>query len=281
MKKRLLVHYLHGPCDVLVTLRQRLVLPAHRTQHRPQRLAVESADRGCAVFPRVIDFLPMVAEIIQIKTKHPVSAKLHYTAHLTEKPRLAIWRQSHDLVFVAVVQETEVLRQCLIENAQRVREIHPPADFNLGAATHAPGGAGEIPEPIHRHRSRFLERRNQERRGQVRDMMLNVVQFSTESLAGMQSVQQVPNALPAPPVHHPVQDEPRIRQVPERIPRLFPQVRARIVVYGHMLHVFETCAGRFEAVTDRLGRKPGPVLNAAKPFFLDRSNQLAILQQTG
>ena len=104
--------------------------------------------------------------------------------------RLAVRREPHDLVLVAVMRKAEILRQRLIEDAERVREIDPPFDRNLSALADAPRGAREVAKTIDRHDDRLLERRNVERRRQMREMMLDRVHFTLETLAGKACRQQ-------------------------------------------------------------------------------------------
>ena len=66
-----------------------------------------------------------MAEIAQIQLELPIVRNLNQPAHLPDELRLAIRRQSHHLVFVAVVGEADKLCDCGIENSERVREVNP------------------------------------------------------------------------------------------------------------------------------------------------------------
>jgi hypothetical protein len=58
--------------------------------------------------------------------------------------------------------KAEILRERLVEDAERVREMHPAVDLDVGALRDPPGGAGKIAEAIDRGDNGFLERRDME-----------------------------------------------------------------------------------------------------------------------
>src|SRR5438876_11761210 len=97
---------------------------------------------------------------------------------------LPIGRQAHDLVLVAVMRKTEVLRQRLIEDAERMCEIHLSFDGHRAPATQPPGRACEVTEAVHRDGGGFVERRNERCRSEVREMVVKVMSLSPEALAG-------------------------------------------------------------------------------------------------
>ena len=87
--------------------------------------------------------------------------------------RLAVGRQAHHLVFVAVLREAEELRERGVEQAERVRELDAAADVDVVAAADAPHDAAEVAEPVDRDDRRFVERRGEERAGQMGAMVLD------------------------------------------------------------------------------------------------------------
>ena len=97
------------------------------------------------------------------------------------------------------------MRQRLIEDAERMREIHPSIDGDVCALADPPGRAGEIAEAVDRDDDGFLERRNVKGRGKMREMMLDPVHLATEALAGKARCQQIRDACARPPVLEPVE----------------------------------------------------------------------------
>ena len=48
-----------------------------------------------------------------------------------------------------------------------------------------------------------------------------------------------------------------------------------------MLNLVQAYPGRGEAISYRLGREPGPVLNPAETFLFNRTNQFTVPHQAG
>ena len=125
-----------------------------------------------------------MAEIGEIELVCPVGLKPHDLAHGIHERRLAVGRKAHDLVLVAIVGKAQILRQRLVEDAERMRKIHPPVDGDVLALADAPGGAGEIAEPVDRNDDGLLERRDMKGRGKMREMMLDLVHLATKRSPG-------------------------------------------------------------------------------------------------
>ena len=61
---------------------------------------------------------------------------------------LAIGRQSHHFVLVAIVRKSQILRQRLIEDAERMWEMHPALDIDHGRRCPTPQAAlAKSPNP--------------------------------------------------------------------------------------------------------------------------------------
>ena len=116
-EKRFFVGGLHRAREVLVFLFNRLVRFARRTEEIDQRAPIKCADLGRAIFPSVGNIADVVPKNFQIQSKGPVGAYAHDFAEWIEIIRFAVGRQSHDLVFVAVIWETEKLGKRRIKNA--------------------------------------------------------------------------------------------------------------------------------------------------------------------
>ena len=182
MEEGLLVHGLRRSRDVAMTLLERRVA-ALGTEQLDKRRRVQPAHVRLPPAPLVVDLLLVVAEVGEIERKSAVPRQPHDPAHLVEVTRLAIGREPHHLVLVAVVRKTDELRDRLVEHAERMRERHPAIQAQRRTASDAPGGGGEIAEAVDRNRHRLFERRHVEGRGHVRQVMLDAVEFTAEHLA--------------------------------------------------------------------------------------------------
>ena len=124
-----------------------------------------------------------MAEIRKIELKAPVRLKPHDLAHGIQERRLAVRREPHDFVLVAIMRKAQILRERLIEDAKRMRKKHASIDGDVGAPADPPGSAGEIAEAIDRDNDRLIEWRNVKGRGQMREMMFDPMHLAMKSLA--------------------------------------------------------------------------------------------------
>ena len=140
----------------------------------------------------------MMTKICEIELVSSVGLEPHDLAHGIHECRLAVGRQAHDLVLVAVMRKAQILRQRLIKDAERMREIHPPIDGDGLAPADPPCRAGEVAKPIDRDDDCFLERRNMKGRGKVRQMMLDPVHLAIENARRGSSLPTNPGRSGAP-----------------------------------------------------------------------------------
>ena len=103
---------------------------------------------------------------------------------LVDEARLAVGRETHDLVLVAVVREADELRHRLVEHAERMREVDAAVDRDRAALAQPPGRGGEIAEAVDRHRHRPVVGRDQESRREMADMVLDGMDGAAELLLG-------------------------------------------------------------------------------------------------
>ena len=99
----------------------------------------------------------MVREVVGVQREAAV-AHLHDVAHRLEHLGLAVRREAHDLVLVAVVRETEELREGGVEDAERVREDDAVEDLEAVAAADGEQCRREVAEAVERENRGFLER---------------------------------------------------------------------------------------------------------------------------
>src|SRR5256885_10087703 len=124
-----------------------------------------------------------MTKVVKIELKAAVTPRSHELTQCVDMLGLPIGRQAHYLVLVAVTRKTEVLRQRLVEDAERMWEIHLSFDGHGAPATQPPGRACEVTETVHRDGGGFVERRDEKCRSEVREMVVNVMSLSPEALA--------------------------------------------------------------------------------------------------
>src|SRR5205823_1035870 len=117
-----------------------------------------AANRGSAVAPRHLDAIGPVAEVRQVELEPAARLEVDQGFDLTHVTRFAVRREAHDLEFVAVVREAEILREREIQQPERVRKVHALADMEAGALDLSPRRADEIAEAVNRAHGRIVER---------------------------------------------------------------------------------------------------------------------------
>ncbi len=107
------------------------------------------------------------------------------------------------------------------------------------------------------------------------EMVLDLLDPAAED-AGSGAGQLFLDSADPPRVPEAVPDEPDLRPVAEPPGELAPEVRARVAVDGHDVHVAEVEAGLAEAPGDRFGGKAGPVLQPSEALLFDRRDEAAV-----
>ena len=179
----LFIHGLRGAGQVLVSLFERFTGLARGTQERFQLGAEDGADFGRAIVPCVVDVLAVVAEEFEAEAEGAVGLDADDLPHLVHVGGLAVGGEAHDFVFVAVVGEADELRDCRVEKAQRVREVNAPINLDVATAPHAPRGAGEVPEAVHRETHRLVEIADVKSGREMREMVFDVVELCAKRFA--------------------------------------------------------------------------------------------------
>src|ERR1044071_4680955 len=85
---------------------------------------------------------------------------------------LPVWSKPHDLVFVTELHEPEKLSDGEIDETERMREIGSMQHLQPVSAAFRPRGADEIAESVDGADGCVFKRRDKERAGQMRRMML-------------------------------------------------------------------------------------------------------------
>src|ERR1039458_4139227 len=81
----------------------------------------------------------------------------HHLSHEIEKFRLAIGRETHNLVLVAIFGEAEILCERRVSQPQRMRKGNCTKGFDSISAANTPHRARKVSETIDREERRFVE----------------------------------------------------------------------------------------------------------------------------
>src|SRR5262249_32420428 len=188
----------------------------------------------------------------------------------------AVGGEPHNLVFIAVVRKAEILRQRLVENSQRMREVHAPVHRNRICATDAPGRAREIAETIDGYGCRLRERRNVKSGIKMRQVVLDAVERALEVFPGKRLFQELGDALALATGPQPVDYEAEVRPLRGDVADLAKEVRAAVLVHRDMIDVVQAGASCLQTIGNRPRGEAGPVFYPAETFFLRRSDKYAV-----
>ena len=163
-------------------------------------------------------------------------------------------------------------------HSERMRESDGALDVHARAFARAPHGAGEIAEAVGGKQRRLIERRNVERAGQVRAMVLDAMELRAQALDvgveglghGFGDADELLEHLGA------FAGKARHAQGVEQ---LGAEPGPGIARHGDVVHVGDGDAGFLQAVANRRDREARRVLDAIEALLFDRGDELAVLHQ--
>lgn len=104
-------------------------------------------------------------------------------------------------------------------------------------------------------------------------MVFHMMDSRAQFLPGEKPGKLLLHTSSLPPVAETVKHVAEIGLVAERIRHLSPKVRARILVDGDVIHIFQGDSSLREAAANRFGGESCPMLDAAKALFLYGGHQ--------
>ena len=221
-----------------------------------------------------------MGEIVEIE-REAAAFHAHNVAHRLQHRRLAVRRQAHDLVFVAVVREPEELGDGRVEDAERVREADLTVDVDALVIAAPPHRADKVAESVDGKHGRVAERSHEECRGEMRAVMLDVVKPRPErrdveglgdlaaDVADFRAVLETP--FDCAERRSPCQQEGGALQ----------HAGFGIAVDGDVIDVVEGDLRLIEAVADGRGRESRPVLYASETLLFRCRHQFAVNYDCG
>ncbi len=275
---RVLERRLQRPRDVEVTLLERAAATSGRTE---AAFEVERADAIAAVVADLEDRVERLA-----------------------MDRLAVRRERHHLVLVGRMQEAEVARHVLVQQAERMRQVDRRDPSIVAAVEVAEARRRALAATVHRQHRGLVERRGEERARLVREVMLDgaparphvgerhaakarreVMRRAVDELAGrvddVRQEQRVPRRSPA-----------RIRrrlerQRDRRVAGRAVQQQRGVVRIGEAVDVGDRRVDRRQAVVDRVERqlprrerhRPLAVLDVREALLLRRRDDDTVVDE--
>ena len=141
MKECLLIHRLDRSGDVAMAILKRVGRLPPRPQQLLERRRKQIAELRRSVRPLIGHVFAMMAEEFQIELEAAVWKQAHNLPHGVQKRGAAVRRKSHHLVLVAIMRKAEILRERLIEDAERMREIYSAVGRDFAAICRTPSRA--------------------------------------------------------------------------------------------------------------------------------------------
>jgi len=107
--------------------------------------------------PLVSNPLLVVAEVGEVEFVAAIGLQADNFTHGADELWLSVRGKPHNLVLIAVVREAQILRQRLVEDAERMGEEDVAVDPDVLAVTDTPRSASEITETINGDDHRVIE----------------------------------------------------------------------------------------------------------------------------
>jgi len=173
--------HLHGGGQVGMPRGDFVAGRARRAEHLEHFPREHAAGDRLAAIPGHLDAVAMMRKVIEVEAAI-AGFGLDDLANLRGEAGLAVSGQTHHFVLVAVLREAQKLSEGGVENAERVREQHGAEQIDAIAAADAPLNAAVIAETIDRDYGSFFEGRGKEGAGEVRAVVLHLVDFGALQL---------------------------------------------------------------------------------------------------
>src|SRR5665213_3541465 len=170
MEENLFVHCLNRAGEVAMTVGKQFVLLSRGTQKAHQGRRIEGPDMGAAALPLIGDLFLVVTEEAGVEREGATIQEPYDLAHLGQEFWRAIGSEPHDFVFITVIWKSQELRQCLVENTQRMRKIDTILYLDGGVMPDPPGRARKVAEAVDRGNRRLAKRGDKKTRCQMRHM---------------------------------------------------------------------------------------------------------------
>src|SRR5437764_8501941 len=127
----------------------------------------------------------------------------------------------------------------LVKDAERMRKVDPPRDLDFAPLTDTPHRAGKVAEAVDRDNDCFFKRRDMECRGEMREMVLDIVECSAKAVTRKGLGEQLGNLLPPAAVPEAREHQVHFGRVAEKIADLSHAMDAVVQIDGDMVDIAE------------------------------------------
>ena len=179
------------------------------------------------------------------------------------------------------MRKAEILRERLIEDAERMREIDPAMSRDFASRRRPPGRAREIAESIDRNNGRLIEGADVECRGKMRQMMLYLWNSARTVWPGKACSSRTGSPARARRLRIRLSTKVDVGALGQEIADLAHEVGATVLIERDVLHIRKLNACLSQAIGDSMRRKSRPMLDAAESLLLGGRNQLSVSHQRG
>ena len=253
-----------------------------RAENLGELVRINSADVRFPFIPAHLDPSGVMGEEVEVQLKAVFAVRFDNAHHLVQVPGLAVRSQRHYLSLIPVIEKSEILGDGGIKETERVRKQHGIQFLDVSSRAATEHGAAEITKAVHGKQGRFLERRDQERAGHVRHVVLHIVKFHLEvGLANAKGVRQ--HGLD---ISNPVDVAQTVQAllcehetVVKNEGYLVDEVRAGNAGNSDVIHFRNGNTRTPQAIPDRVRGKARGVLHPAKPLLFDCSHDAPVLEK--
>jgi hypothetical protein len=229
-----------------------------------------------------------VVEVVEVEPEAAVGLEVDQVVEDGLRvPGLAVGGEAHDLVLARVDLEAGVVGEGRVEQPERVREVQLPGDLQAGAAADADARRAPLADPVRGQDGRLLERRGEEGRGGVAQVVLGEQQPAVPAVGPRHPGQGVAQhalleQLLAQPDRHgePERAEAARRERQVGLEQAL-ELEERLLVEDDVVDPAEVGAARLEAVAHGALGEAGVVLPAGEALLLRRRGDLAVGDEGG
>jgi len=183
---------------------------------------------------------------------------------------LAVGGEAHHLVLVAEAEEAQVLGDGGVEEPQRVREVDAVEDAQVAASPDRRHRRDEVAEAVDREAHRPLERRAEEGRAEVGEVVLDRIETGRPAPECLRHALLERAHLGEVP--HPRDGAPAAPRVAEGEGGLAQEIGARLARDGERRDLAQA-AHLLQAVADGELREARPVLDPPEALLLDAGDE--------
>src|ERR1043166_173561 len=162
-----------------------------------------------------------------------------------------------------------------------MREKNAVIDLNIVTASHAPGRAGKVAEAIHRDTDCLVEFGNQKSRGEMREVMFDVMDACFDGFAWKSLLQGDLETGGFANVFHPVENQSDIGPVRDDKGEAAQVVDAGFAIHRDVIEVANREAGLLQTELDGSNRQAGPMFHATKTLFFGGGDNYSVPHEAG